>query len=118
MSGDDADQFKLTPPTANGLEFKEEPDFENPGDMNEDNVYEVTVVASDGVERAMRDVTVKVTNMEEPGNVDVTPTQPRVGVELTAELTDSDVVVSGPNWQWYKQEAETSPADVENAAMG
>ena len=47
--------------------------------------------------------------MEEPGDVDVTPAQPRVGVELTAELTDSDVVVSGPNWQWQKQTVAWRP---------
>ena len=84
------------------LAFEDEPDFENPGDMNRDNVYEVTVVASDGVNAAMRDVTVKVTNITEPGKLEVMPTQPRVGVELTAELTDSDGVVSGPTWEWRR----------------
>ena len=65
MSGDDGDKFKLTGDTLGTrmLEFKEKPDFENPGDMNEDNVYEVTVAASDGANSATRDVTVKVTNM-------------------------------------------------------
>ena len=107
LSGDDDDKFKLT--SADALEFKENPDFENPGDMNRDNVYEVTVVASDGANSAMRDVTVKVTNMEELGEIEVMPAQPRVGVELTAELTDSDGIVSVPTWQWYKQEAATLP---------
>ena len=50
--------------------------------MNRDNVYEVTVVASDGANSAMRDVTVKVTNMEEAGEIEVMPAQPRVGTEL------------------------------------
>ena len=104
LSGDDADLFKLT--SDNALEFKEKPDFEMPGDDNEDNVYEVTVVASDGVNPATRDVTVKVTNIEEDGEIEVMPVQPRVGVELTAELTDKDGVVSGPTWQWDKQEVD------------
>ena len=30
------------------LSFKENPDYEMPGDRNRDNVYEVTVRASDG----------------------------------------------------------------------
>ena len=104
LSGDDDDKFKLT--SADALEFKEKPDFENPGDMNRDNVYEVTVVASDGANSAMRDVTVKVTNVEEGGEIEVMPAQPRVGTELTAELTDSDGIVSGPTWQWQRQMVE------------
>ena len=114
LSGDDGDKFKLNDHddndvTALALEFKEKPDFENPGDMNDDNVYEITVVASDGANPATRDVTVKVTNIEETGEIEVTPAQPRIGTELTAELTDSDGVVSGPTWQWHKQDAETCP---------
>ena len=44
---------------------------------------------------------VKVTNMEEDGEVKVTLEQPRVGVEMTAGLTDgrSDGVAYGPMWQ-------------------
>ena len=103
LSGDDDDKFKLTSDEPRALEFKEKPDFENPGDKNGDNLYEVTVVASDGANSAMRNVTVKVTNMEEGGAIEVMPAQPRVGTELTAELTDSDGIVSGPTWQWYKQ---------------
>ena len=103
LSGDDDDKFKLTGEDDDTLEFKEKPDFENPGDMNGDNVYEVTVVASDGANSAMRDVTVKVTNMEETGEIEVMPAQPRVGTELEAELSDSDGIVSGPTWQWYRQ---------------
>ena len=108
LSGDDGDKFELDDATAGGmvLAFEDEPDFENPGDMNRDNVYEVTVVASDGANAAMRDVTVKVTNIGEDGKIEVMPAQPRVGTQLTAELTDSDGVVSGPTWQWYKNENE------------
>ena len=114
LSGDDGDKFELgdadpVNPATMVLAFEDEPDFEKPGDMNRDNVYEVTVVASDGANAAMRDVTVKVTNIGEDGKIEVMPTQPRVGVELTAELTDSDGVVSGLTWQWYIQEAETLP---------
>ena len=116
LSGDDDDKFKLTSDDA--LEFKEKPDFENPGDMNRDNVYEVTVVASDGVNSAMRDVTVKVTNMEEPGEIEVMPAQPRVGTELEAELTDSDGIVSGPTWQWYKRMETDACSDTEWEPIG
>ena len=52
LSGDDAAKFRLTGATANTrtLEFREKADFEMPGDRNKDNIYEVTVVASDGEE--------------------------------------------------------------------
>ena len=108
LSGDDDDKFKLTGDTTGtrALEFKEKPDFENPGDMNGDNVYEVTVVASDGANPATRDVTVKVTNMPEDGKIEVMPAQPRVGTQLTADLTDGDGVVSGPTWEWRKQQVD------------
>ena len=33
----------------------------------------------------------------------MTPLQPRVGMELTAVLKDSDGVVTGPTWEWRKQ---------------
>ena len=105
LSGDDEGKFKLTgtTPGSRVLEFKAKPDFEMPGDRNKDNVYQVTVVASDGLSSGMRDVTVKVTNKEEDGKLTVMPAQPRVGTLLTAELTDSDGVISGtPTWEWRK----------------
>ena len=116
LSGDDAGMFKLTGTVAGSrvLEFKAKPDFEMPGDRNTDNVYQVTVVASDGLntgtKAGMRDVTVKVTNKEEDGKLTVMPAQPRVETLLTAELTDSDGVISGtPTWEWRKQ--TTTPED-------
>ena len=45
----------------------------------------------------MMSVTVKVTNINEPGNVALSSVQPRVGVALTATLTDPDGSVSGVN---------------------
>ena len=76
------------------LVFKAKPDFETPGDSNRDNVYQVTVVASDGANSAMRDVIVKVTDRAEDGKIEVAPAQPRVGTALAATLTDSDGVMS------------------------
>ena len=68
LKGDDAALFKLTGTTADNtatLGFREKADFENPGDRNGDNVYEVTVVASDVEKMAERDVTVKITDSNE-----------------------------------------------------
>ena len=72
LSGRDASRFLI----GNGgdvpsgqLRFRASPDFEAPGDSGRDNVYDVTVVATDtGGNTASRDVTVKVTNAQEPGH--------------------------------------------------
>ena len=69
-----------------------------------DNVYEVTVVAADNMDlgnRGTKDVKVTVNNQDEPGVVTLSRTQPRVGVPVTASLTDPDGSISGLRWQWY-----------------
>ena len=75
LSGDDAGKFELTGSEAGTrmLALKEKPDFEMPGDMNRDKIYEVTVIASDGGNSAERAVTVKVTDVEEAGEVTLSP---------------------------------------------
>ena len=40
--------------------------------------------------------------MNEPGTVTLSAVQHRVGVSLTASLTDLDGGVSGLKWQWSK----------------
>ena len=116
LSGDDSDKFELNDPDTPAtlpayskvLSFMEMPDFEMPGDNNQDNIYEVTVVASDGENTAMRSVTVKVTDADEGGKVTLSSQDALIGVELTATLADSDggvpdpAVLTGVTWQWHK----------------
>ena len=112
LVGADAAKFELNDPdpVAAGtkvLSFKERPDFEMPGDRNGDNVYEVTVRASDSRLNTDRMVTIKVTDADEAGEVEV-PQDALIGVELTATLTDSDT--GAPNtaqfidqmWSWHR----------------
>ena len=93
------------------LSFKKNPDFEMPGDRNQDNVYEVTVRASDGTLNADRMVNVKVINVDEPGKVTISPEDAVVGAELTATLTRAEGGVSAsgqitnPMWQWQRIDA-------------
>ena len=47
------------------------------------------------------DVKVTVTNVDEKGTVTLSKTQPRVGIAVTATLTDPDGSISGLTWQWY-----------------
>ena len=102
LSGIDSGKFEID----NGaLTFEAQPDFEMPGDANGDNVYEVTVAATDGNgKRGTMDVKVTVENVDEDGTVTLSRTQPRVGVPVKASLTDPDGSISGLTWQWYKDD--------------
>ena len=103
LSGTDSGKFEID---SGALTFEAQPDFEMPGDANGDNVYEVTVVAADGDgNRGTMDVKVTVENENEEGTVMLSRTQPRVGVPVTASLTDPDGSISGLHWQWYQGES-------------
>ena len=116
-SGADGGLFSLTATAATNdgytstLAFKAKPDFESPTDANKDNVYEVTVVGTDGNGNSgMKQVTVKVTNVEEAGKVTLPGAQPQVGTAIMAALSDSDIVSeSSVAWQWYRLPNTTVP---------
>ena len=58
--------------------------------------------ASDGRLTGMRKVKVTVENANEEGVVTLSKTQPRVGIAVTASLTDPDGSISSLTWQWSK----------------
>ena len=105
LSGSDMSKFELkdldTPaPGRKILALKEKPDFENPGDSNGDNIYEVTVEASDTVKTESRSMTVKVTDADEDGEVTLSTQDAVVGKQITAMLADSDGAVARMSWEW------------------
>ena len=107
LSGDDAEDFEISEDGM--LTFKESPNFEAPADMDTDNVYMVTVEASDGTtDNVMQAVTVTVTNVDEPGMVtlwageDPLTMAPQVGDTITGAVMDPDGGVTGETWQWAK----------------
>ena len=106
LSGADASKFELSEDTGatRTLAFKANPDFESPGDSGGDNVYEVTLVVTDSKGNSdEQDVTVKVTNIEEDGEITFSTLQPRVGFPVAATLTDPDIVTADSvSWQWYR----------------
>ena len=115
LSGADADVFSIDDEGV--LTFKAVPNFEAPKDAGKDNVYNITVVAtdSDGQTDEM-DVTVTVTNVEEDGTVTLSTLQPRVGTALTATLTDIDGAVSDVKWMWAKSADRAGEyVDIEGA---
>ena len=114
MSGADAGKFDIG--TIGAVTFKAKPDFEAPTDANKNNVYEVTVRAADG-DGNRGEMAVKVTVENETGTVSLSWTQIRVGVPVTASLSDPDGSVSGLTWQWYdaagnEQNAEDANSDT------
>ena len=122
MSGVDAASFVLDAtniPNVEGeqrhLRFRSAPDYEEPADDNGDNVYKVTLVATDNSNAtAERDITVFVMNDDEPGKVTLSDEQPIVGTELTATLEDEDAGVHIITWQWSKSESREDDDDFEN----
>ena len=67
VSGPDREVFSIS--RRGDLAFVAPPDYEHPGDDNADNVYEVDIVASDGVAAGYLPVRVTVTDLNEPPDV-------------------------------------------------
>ena len=52
----------------------------------------------------MRDVAIMVTNLEEDGEVTLSAQQPKIGVALTASVTDLDGDVANVTWKWERDD--------------
>ena len=107
LTGPDAADFKIEKDTDIAdtadakLSFKKAPNFEMPTDANMDNMYMVTVVATDAKKlTAMRDVVITVTNANDLGKITLSSVQPKVGIDFTATLSDPDGGVKDVKWQW------------------
>ena len=111
LTGNDASHFMVQPATGMSvtLMFKSTPDYEMPMDADMDNVYEVSVEATDSESNtAMRAVTITVTNEEETGEVtlwagtDALTMAPQVGDTITGAVMDPDGGVTVESWQWSR----------------
>ena len=128
------------------LHFKSQPNYEKPTDrlyakdMNGDgdtedvgeiidaagnNMYkiivravEMTAVGGGPNLAAKWDVSVLVTNSDEPGKVEVKWLEPEVNTPLPAMLTDPDDNVSGVNWQWYRAKNSNPHLDPDPGTLG
>ena len=85
LSGDDADDFAIN---GGALTFSSTPNFEAATDIDNDNVYLVTVEASDGTVKGTLDVTVTVTGVNEDPEFDEGPTTTRIVSENTGTNQD------------------------------
>ena len=107
LEGPDSGAFAIS---SGILAFRSPPNYESATDQNGDSAYEVTVKATSGNLMATRSVTVNVTNVDEPGTVNISSpnNEVKVGVQLTAELDDGDEeTVIG--WQWASGGSNTGP---------
>ena len=134
LEGDDAAAFDLSGGfEPRYIQFKEAPDFENPTDANNDNVYEVTLVATDtGPSGAVAgtgrvNVWLTVTNVDEAGMVVFTEGETAYLDEmLVAEVQDPDDKggdlgepyqgVHIVTWQWSRAETDAAETTFEEIA--
>ena len=122
LSGTDSDDFTIS--SSGALAFSSLPDFERPTDFGRNNVYQFTLQVSDAKSAtgdpdpaidATLDVTVTVTNVGEVGEITVSPGPARVGVGLTASLSDPDGGVTNLTWQWQISANGASWSDIAGA---
>ena len=90
VAGTDAARFSIS--SAGELTFRSSPEYEAPNDANTDNVYEVTVRASDGNLTATLDVEITITDVNESGAI-TGPTSvdyPENGTDIVATYSATD----------------------------
>ena len=109
IDGDDASKFSIG--TISGeLQFISPPDYENPDDVNMDRVYELAISASDGIASASMNLSVNITNDNEPP-VAVAAADQSVIMGGSASLdgsasSDSDGTITGYSWQLVDPDTE------------
>ena len=102
LEGDDRGDFGLSSSSGMStmLMFSSSPNYEAPADADTNNVYEVTLKATDGTYTDTQNVMVTVTDDDDPGTVTLSPTSGMVGTAITATLADEDGGVTEVTWQW------------------
>ena len=123
LSGADSDMFELCDDDSAAtcdditgtddmvqLRFKESPDYEALSNTQKSNGLKLTVTVTDSDNMTdSRNVTVRVTNVDEAGTVTLSRVQPQVGISISASLTDLDGTPSGVTWRWATSTSDTTP---------
>ena len=124
LTGDDSDDFSIAEADDGSkraiLTFTSTPNYERPTDADADNVYEVTISASDGTNTATKNVTITVKDEDESepnspatGAPTISGT-PQVGQSLTAStsgISDSDGLTNvSYSYQWLADDTEIDGA--------
>ena len=125
LGGNDAEHFSIDNPLGvlrfhidpvDPSLFLQPPDFEAPVDDDDDNVYEVIVLAQGGSASTLRSVIVTVIDENEAGAISLSTVRPGMGAELTATLSDPDEVSGTPAWQWERSAGRNSWVVIAGAA--
>ena len=122
LMGPDGDKFSLS--TAGVLSFMTAPDYEMPTDANRDNVYEVTVRASDGTLHEDRMVKVTVMDVNEApviveGGLTMSSGMSRVSVEENTTAVGT-YMVAGPDAssaRWTLEGADMGDFRIDGSGM-
>jgi len=107
--GADAGLFQIDAATGE-LSFIDAPDFEAPADADGDNVFEVTVEASDGALADTQELSITLANVDEAasGTVDIVSfnnTGALASLTATNNLADPDGIIGDIQYQWQRQVA-------------
>ncbi len=110
LAGADSGAFNIS---GGALSFKDSPDYEDPDDADKDNVYVVTVVATDGSEAGRLDVFVTVNGVDEAPTADAGADQTVAdGTEVTLDGSGSADVDGDTLTYLWSQTAPDAGADV------
>ena len=93
LSGVDAEDFSIEDGV---LSFKSPPNFEKAGDADQNNIYSVNVVASDGANSSKENVMVEVTDVEEAGTITLSALKPQAGTRSPLSFPILTVVTPKP----------------------
>lgn len=118
LTGTDADEFTLS--NDGVLAFNEVPDFEEPADSNRDNRYQLTIEAreqGDGTSVGRLNVTIRVTNVDEPGVVETNVEEPRVGQTVQLYVEDEDDGENVMEWKWERGEPNSPCGTVDSPTV-
>ena len=102
LEGDDAEDFTIDDSSGDlGVAAALTPNYE------EQSSYSITIVAmSTGTDRDTKygklDVTIKVVNTEDDGEVTFNAREPQIDRTVLAKLDDEDGSETGIKWQWYR----------------
>ena len=111
LSGADSSAFNISAPGV--LSFSSAPDFEDPADANDNNVYEVTVEASDGGStNGTRDVTVTVTKTAVSGLTAIEYEENGVAAVATYTVAGSVGTIT-----WSLSGADSSAFSISNGVL-
>ena len=108
LAGDDEADFSIS--ATGALTFIASPDYENPADDNTDNVYEITVQATDGAEVEGLDVTVRVLDQAAMLTVTDDTATTNEDTAVVISVLDNDLIIENGS--------DLSVAWVETPAVG